>query len=151
MLNEDEVNISGTGRIDGLLLPVHPNQQNNKTVKDYLISLLSGSLREQPLLWLRTSGLKRFGLLWGMSRWFPTLKLGGPRVDAVVVVGTPVDSFTFTFESAPPEKVFDAPPSVNVAEINRRKQFSINYISEKPFLRWSHRQRKKLDSKPEKF
>lgn len=53
-----------------------------------------------------------------MSRWFPTLRLGGPRVEAVVAVGTPVDSFTLTFESVM-TKVFDAPPSVNVARMKR--------------------------------
>lgn len=53
-----------------------------------------------------------------MSRWFPTLRLGGPRVEAVVAVGTPVDSFRFAFESVT-KKVFDVPPSVNVARIKR--------------------------------
>lgn len=76
---------------------------------------------KQPLRWLSTSGLRRFGLFWGISRWFPTLKLGGPKDDDVVVaIGTPVDSFTLVFESVT-TNVFVAPPSVNVAKIKELK------------------------------
>lgn len=53
-----------------------------------------------------------------MSRWLPTLRLGGPRVEVVVVVGTPADSFKLAFESIM-ITVLGEPPSVNVAAMNR--------------------------------
>jgi hypothetical protein len=58
-----------------------------------------------------------------MSRWFPGLRLGGPRVDAVVAVGTPVDSFKFDLESVTLSAFELLPlPSVNVAGMSRRKE-----------------------------
>jgi len=67
-----------------------------------------------PLRWLNISGLRRFGLFWGISRWLPTFKLGGPNVELVVVGIPPVASFKFGFESDT-INVLDEFPSVNVA------------------------------------
>lgn len=50
----------------------------------------------------------------------PTLKLGGPRVDAVAVVGTPVGSFKLALESVT-ISVLGEPPSVNVAEMEETR------------------------------
>lgn len=73
MLNDDWVNMSGTGKIEGLLLLRLP---------------------------LKTSGLSRLGLFCGISKWFPTLNVGGPSVGAGgVFVNSPIDSFKFGFDS----------------------------------------------------
>ena len=77
MLNEDDINISGTGKIDGLLLLRLP---------------------------VKTSGLRRLGLLCGTSKLCPTLNVGGPRVDVVVVVINPEVSFILKFAVFASEK-----------------------------------------------
>lgn len=108
ILKDDDVNISGTGRIDGRRLPIR--------IKFNFFEYKSIKHQTLPLRWLNTSGLRRFGLFWGMSRWFPTFKLGGPNVELVVVGNPPVDSFKFVFESDT-INVFGDPPSVNVVAI----------------------------------
>lgn len=65
--------MSGTGKIEGLLLLRLP---------------------------LKTSGLRRLGLFCGISKWFPTLNVGGPSVGAGgVFVNSPIVSFKFGFDS----------------------------------------------------
>lgn len=77
MLNEDEMNISGTGKIDGRLLLRLP---------------------------VKTSGLRRLGLLCGISKLWPALNTGGPKVDVVVVVINPEVSFILEFAVFASEK-----------------------------------------------